>query len=289
MGRFLNFELPVPSIEKQREIVTEYNVVKDRIALNERLNQKLEETAQALYKHWFVDFEFPNEEGKPYKSSGGAMVYNEELDQEIPEGWEFKKLETLIEIINGYAFKGNTLSNDGINPIVKIKNVIPPYININEVQYFNGEINNRIKRVIISKGDILITMTGSGSNQMNSAVGQVGRYYNDENAFLNQRVAKLKPINEVHLDYIFQFISDERIHLELLNGSTGSANQANISPSQIKNIKILSPNNFVLLPYQKLNEIINSAKRFKSQNILKQLEILLLSKMTRVEEEKELV
>mgnify|MGYP006400053349 FL=1 len=61
-------ELPIPSIEKQLEIVKEYNTVTNRIKLNEQLNQKLEETAQALYKHWFVDFEFPNKEGKPYKS-----------------------------------------------------------------------------------------------------------------------------------------------------------------------------------------------------------------------------
>ena len=66
----------------------EYNTVVNRIKLNEQLNQKLEETAQALYKHWFVDFEFPNENGKPYKSSGGKMVWNEELEKEIPEGWE---------------------------------------------------------------------------------------------------------------------------------------------------------------------------------------------------------
>ena len=57
----------------------EYNTIVNRIKLNEQLNQKLEETAQALYKHWFVDFEFPNENGQPYKSSGGKMIYNEEL------------------------------------------------------------------------------------------------------------------------------------------------------------------------------------------------------------------
>src|SRR5690554_1324340 len=73
---FMNFELPIPSIEKQRAIVKEYNTVVNRIKLNEELNQKLEETAEALYKHWFVDFEFPNKEGEPYKSSGGEMVYN---------------------------------------------------------------------------------------------------------------------------------------------------------------------------------------------------------------------
>jgi len=96
---FCNMELPVPSPEKQREIVKEYHTIVDRIKLNEQLNQKLEETAQAIYKQWFVDFEFPISakyaaaigkpelEGQPYKSSGGEMVSNEVLEQdfEYPE------------------------------------------------------------------------------------------------------------------------------------------------------------------------------------------------------------
>lgn len=98
---FLDFELPIPSIEKQREIVTEYNTITKRIALNEQLNQKLEETAQALYKHWFVDFEFPNENGEPYKSSGGEMVYNEELDGEIPVGWGVKSFTKVFKLKGG--------------------------------------------------------------------------------------------------------------------------------------------------------------------------------------------
>ena len=87
-------EFPVPSPEKQREIVKEYHTIVDRIKLNEQLNQKLEETAQTIYKQWFVDFEFPISakyaasigkpelEGKPYKSSGGEFKYSKELDIE---------------------------------------------------------------------------------------------------------------------------------------------------------------------------------------------------------------
>ncbi len=105
---FCNMELPVPSIETQREIVQEYNVIVNRIKLNEQLNQKLEETAQAIYKHWFVDFEFPISaeyassigkpelEGKPYKSNGGEMVYCEELDLDIPLGWESRSLDNVV-------------------------------------------------------------------------------------------------------------------------------------------------------------------------------------------------
>src|SRR5690606_18819945 len=91
----------IPSIEKQQEIVVEYNTITNRIALNEQLNRKLEETAHALYKHWFVDFEFPNEDGKPYKSSGGEMVYNEELDMDVPEGWEVGSYEQVFDFKTG--------------------------------------------------------------------------------------------------------------------------------------------------------------------------------------------
>ena len=98
---FCNMKLPVPDIEKQKEIVAEYNTVVNRIKLNEELNKKLEETAQAIYKQWFVDFEFPNEDGKPYKSSGGKMVWNDELGKEIPERWGVGQLEHLMTFKNG--------------------------------------------------------------------------------------------------------------------------------------------------------------------------------------------
>src|SRR5690606_35928185 len=100
-----NVELPIPSIEKQREIVAQYQAVENKIKVNEQICEKLEATAQALYKHWFVDFEFPNEDGKPYKSSGGKMVWNEELEKEIPEGWEVKSLLDIANYKNGLAMQ----------------------------------------------------------------------------------------------------------------------------------------------------------------------------------------
>jgi len=98
---FCDMQLPIPPIEQQREIVKEYNVIQNRIALNQQLIQKLEETAQAVYKHWFIDFEFPDENGKPYKSSGGEMVWNEELGKEVPKGWEVKPFTEIVELSGG--------------------------------------------------------------------------------------------------------------------------------------------------------------------------------------------
>jgi len=110
---FLEMNVNVPSIEKQREIVAQYQAVESKIKVNEQICEKLEATAQTLYKQWFVDFEFPNEEGKPYKSSGGAMVFNKELEKEIPEGWEVGKLETVSNLKYGKMLDSDKFLDTG--------------------------------------------------------------------------------------------------------------------------------------------------------------------------------
>lgn len=106
---FCRIEIPVPPIEQQKKIVQTYNTLTKRIELKKQINEKLEAIAQAVYKHWFEDFEFPITEeyakiinrpdliGKPYKSSGGEMIYSEELDKYIPNGWELKGLDNIVE------------------------------------------------------------------------------------------------------------------------------------------------------------------------------------------------
>jgi type I restriction enzyme S subunit len=98
---FCDMPIIIPSVEKQQEIVREYNTIQNRIALNNQLLSKLEETAQAIYKQWFVVFEFPDENGLPYKSHGGEMVWCEELEKEIPEGWEYISLTKEIKLSGG--------------------------------------------------------------------------------------------------------------------------------------------------------------------------------------------
>jgi len=92
-----NMQLPVPSIEKQKDIVKEYHTIVNRITLNEQLIQKLEETAQTIYKQWFVDFEIPDDNGTPYKSSGGTMEYNSDIRKDIPKGWEVRPVGFLVK------------------------------------------------------------------------------------------------------------------------------------------------------------------------------------------------
>lgn len=110
-----NTLLPVPHIDKQREIVKEYNVIQNRIALNQQLIQKLEETAQAIYKAWFVEFEFPDKNGKPYKNNGGEIVWNEELQKEIPLGWDNGSFQNELKFKTG-KLDSNAAVSDGKYP-----------------------------------------------------------------------------------------------------------------------------------------------------------------------------
>ena len=93
--------LLLPSLEEQKRIGEIFSALDKKIALNRAINQNLEALAKQLYDYWFVQFDFPNEEGKPYKSSGGAMVWNEKLKREIPASWKTVVVGDVAEVFNG--------------------------------------------------------------------------------------------------------------------------------------------------------------------------------------------
>lgn len=95
---FENVLIPIPDRKVQDEIVSILSAIDEKIQLNNRIITELEEMAKTIYDYWFKQFDFPNSEGKPYKSSGGAMIWNGELKREIPNGWEKRTLETLVSI-----------------------------------------------------------------------------------------------------------------------------------------------------------------------------------------------
>jgi len=98
---FEEIEIYLPGIKYQKDIVSILYALDRKIALNHQINDNLEAMAKQLYDYWFVQFDFPNEEGKPYKSSGGAMVWNEKLKREIPEGWYAENICKIANILSG--------------------------------------------------------------------------------------------------------------------------------------------------------------------------------------------
>ena len=92
-----NFEVLLPSLSDQKKIASVLSALDDKIALNKKMNQKLEAMAKRLYDYWFVQYDFPDKNGHPYKTTGGPMTYNPTLKREIPEGWKVKTLDEYLD------------------------------------------------------------------------------------------------------------------------------------------------------------------------------------------------
>lgn len=255
---FCGMQLPIPTIEKQQEIVREYHTIQNRITLNNQLISKLEETAQSIYKQWVVDFEFPDENGKSYKSNGGKMVWCEELEKEIPEGWEYIEIGEIAHIKAG-GDKPKIFSK------IRKNNISIPI-------YSNG---------VTDKG--LYGYTDKFNYPKNSitisARGTIG-YCVLRNEDFDAIVRLLVVIPKLSNSAIYLWQSINKIEFD----DSGSVqNQLTIPQVSIK--KVIIPIQEVLNCYQTIIEKIYYNKELKeNQNQkLEELKDLLLAKMTMVE------
>ena len=149
-------------------------------------------------------------------------------------------LEKHINILSGFAFKSNDFVDCGI-PVIKIKNITPPSVSLNDLSYVSEDAIPM--KYVLKYGDVLIALTGSHINQMASVVGRVARVRYSEKTALNQRVGKITVIDsdDCDLDYVYYYLSQDEVKIKLASKAGGAANQANISPTDIKNLVIPFP------------------------------------------------
>lgn len=116
-GAYYDIDVSLPDLPTQSQIAKVLSDLDAKIELNNKINTELEAMAKLIYDYWFVQFEFPNEAGKPYKSSGGKMVWNPELKREIPEGWEVKTLSDIANITMGQSPPGESYNENKVGTI----------------------------------------------------------------------------------------------------------------------------------------------------------------------------
>ena len=136
-----NFEVLLPSLKNQKKIASVLSTLDDKIALNKKMNQKLERMAKRLYDYWFVQYDFPDKNGKPYKTSGGKMVYNDQLKREIPAGWDVKRLGDLFKTNRGVSYSTPTLGENGDGaPMINLASFSPnESYNEKGIKYYKGD------------------------------------------------------------------------------------------------------------------------------------------------------
>ena len=256
-------ELPIPSIEKQHEIVAQYQAVENKIKVNEAICEKLEATAQALYKHWFVDFEFLNDAGQSYKSSGGAMVYNQELEKEIPEGWEVKILSDISKITMGQSPEGENYNDKG-NGKIFYQGRTDFGFRIPEVRIFTTLSKKNAK-----KGDVLMSVR--------APVGDLN--IADSDCSIGRGIAAL---SSKESSYLFYLMKSFKSHFELSDG-TGTI-FSSINKDELFNLKVIYNENYSKDFHEKMKHIDYEIILISKQNQkLTQLQSLLLSRLATLE------
>ncbi|WP_367772492.1 restriction endonuclease subunit S [Flavobacterium sp. WC2421] len=252
--------LPIPSPEKQQEIVREYNIIQNRIALNNQLITKLEDTAQAIYKQWFVD----------------------EIDFEnLPEGWRFLNLGGFSSIKGGKRLpKGDELNDFKIGrPYIKVADMKKTkFLVLNsKFQYVSHEIQAQISRYTANTNDVIISIVGTIGvvNIINESLN---------NANLTENCMKINNIEFVNAKFLYHYLNSE-IGKRVIEESTVGGVQGKLPLYNIQSIPVLIPDNEVFAKFNSTVELIDSKLIIKVLENLKleELKELLLAKMTRVE------
>lgn len=235
-----NLEVSLPSLRFQVQIASVLSSLDGKIELNLQMNKTLEAIAQSIFKEWFVDFQFPGFEG--------------EMIDGLPRGWRKGPLKELVEVKNGYAFKGTDFIEAGV-PVIKIKNVKPNKILLKTLSYVSREVADKVLRHKINRDDILITMSGNRiDGTPDTWVGKVALFNRDGEFLLNQRVSVLTLKHPIQTSkyYLVQLLSSGDFQYYFISNGTSSGGQSNISPDLIYKTEIVIPCPNVLKLYDEV-------------------------------------
>ena len=234
----------IPDFEEQRKIANILSAIDDKIQINNQINQELEAMAKTLYDYWFVQFDFPDQNGNPYKSSGGKMVYNPELKREIPEGWGVETLRDFeSKIITGKTPSRANSDNFG----GKI-----PFITIGDIRG-----NTFIYRTSESLTDLGASVQqnkylpeGSLCVSCIATVGEIG--FTTEWSHTNQQINSIVFEDETHRYYLYFALKN---YFENANASAKTGNTfANMNKEDFSGIRIILPSKEIKNNFHEISE-----------------------------------
>jgi type I restriction enzyme S subunit len=225
IGSLKNIIIPWKNISIQQKIASVLSALDSKIELNNRINAELEAMAKTLYDYWFVQFDFPDKDGKPYKTSGGKMVWNEEMKRDIPEGWEVKYLTEEMDLQYGFPFSTELFNDIGNGiPVIRIRDIL----NCSISNYSTEEVDDKYR---INKGDIIVGM--DGNFHIN--------YWNRDNCYLNQRSLRIRSNNESISEIQARYSIEPFIQAREKNVSKTTV--AHLSAKDVNDLKILKADN----------------------------------------------
>jgi type I restriction enzyme S subunit len=233
--------ISIPDKNTQTSIAEILASLDDKIELNNKINQELETLAQTLFKQWFIDFEFPNENGEPYKSSGGEMVESEL--GEIPKGWEIVKVQDLEhKLQTGTRPKGGVggitqgVPSIGAESIKKLG-----YYDFSKVKFVTEEFAAKMKRGKVEGYELLIYKDGGKPGTFIPHFSMFGEGFPFDSFFINEHVFLLDFFDK-HFNSFCYFYFDSEYVRPVFENNGGKAAIPGINQEDVKNLWVFNPN-----------------------------------------------
>lgn len=230
------YDIPVylPDLSYQRKVSSILKLLQDKIGLNNKINAELESLAKTIYDYWFVQFDFPDANGRPYKSSCGNMVYNDVLKREIPEGWEVKSIQDVSTLLTRGV--SPTYIEEGGILVLNQKCIRNKTVDFSLARRHNNDLKP-VKSKLIQKGDILVNSTGVGTLGRLAVV----KWLSEEVVACDSHVTIIRlDRNAIESGY-GQFALSER-QGEIEKFGIGSTGQTELSREELGKVKVLIPN-----------------------------------------------
>ncbi|VAW71852.1 Type I restriction-modification system, specificity subunit S [hydrothermal vent metagenome] len=242
----------IPHVSVQGEIANILTDLDEKIELNNKINAELEAMAKLIYDYWFVQFDFPDANGKPYKSSGGKMVYNEELKREIPEGWDVGTLLDIADFTNGIACqKYRPEKNEDYYNVIKIREMGSGFTEKSE--FISQNIPDK---VVINNGDVLFSWSATLDVKIWS--GGIGG--------LNQHIFKITSSKYPRTYYYFEvlrYLQHFKIIAELRKTTMGHITQDHLKQSRIS----IPPKDLIKALHEKIDPMLNKVVKGMEENL----------------------
>ncbi|CAM3674633.1 restriction endonuclease subunit S [Streptococcus sanguinis] len=249
--------IKLPDLATQEQCFNVLNLIDQKIQINNQINRELEDMAKTLYDYWFVQFDFPDQNGKPYKSSGGKMVYNPELKREIPEGWRVEKLGDVAKFKNGINYEKTSSGSEKIK-IINVRNISSSTIFVNQTDLDEISLeNDKSTNFIVNEGMILITRSGiPGATRLVSELEAKTVY---SGFIIASEVNDL-----IFKNLIFYYLKNVE---EVLKNQSAGTIMKNISQSVLTDMVISLPPQNVLLKFNSIiDNLLEQMKNVQRQN-----------------------
>ena len=239
-----NLIVRVPNENTQNTIADILDSLDGKIEINKRINDNLEAMAKQLYDYWFVQFDFPNEEGKPYKSSGGAMVWNEKLKREIPSCFEVDNMGNLCNFRNGINYSKDEIGND--YQIVNVRNISSSRILLDGEDFDVITVpTSKAENYVLKPDDIIIARSG--------CPGSTRLLLLPANTLFCGFIICCSPHNSSMRNYLTYCLKQ----LEGTNATTsGGSILQNVSQDTLKGLQIIVPEKEIIDKFNKTIEFI---------------------------------